>query len=256
MNSATSPFRGTWSSVRFEWTAAARILKVAVPSAINTLQSNLTFLALTALVAQFGTSAIAGYGMSGRMEYLLIPVIFGIGSALVPMVSTNTAAGQMDRVRQATRFGLMLGASAGALAGLSVAMYPENWVNLFSSDPDVRTAGVAYLQIVGPAYIAFGGGLVLFFVTQGSGRVLPSLIAGFTRLIIAAVGGYVTTRIWGMGLSSLYVCMASGLIAYGLVMLVVARTELQFFRQPSPDETRAKSRWDVRPSHPISEPGA
>ena len=84
---------------------ASRILRVAVPSAASTLLTNLTFIILTALVAPFGAEAIAGYGAGGRLEYLLIPIVFGVGSALVPLVAASDAAGDFGRVRRLTRAG-------------------------------------------------------------------------------------------------------------------------------------------------------
>ena len=56
--------------------------------------------------------------------------------------------------------------------------------------------------------------------------MLPPLAAGFTRLTVAAVGGYVATRVFGRGLPALDTVMAAGLVAYALVMVVVARREL------------------------------
>ncbi|MDB5309593.1 MAG: family efflux transporter [Gemmataceae bacterium] len=221
-----SPFRSAFAALRPDRRRTAAILSVAVPSALNTVQSNLTFLALTALVAPFGTAAIAGYGMGGRLEYLLIPVVFGVGSALVPLVGANSGAGNHARVRQATRAGLLLGAGAGAAVGLAAAAFPDGWMGLFTAEPGVLTTGRSYLRTVGPAYIGFGGGLALFFAAQGTGRVLQPLAAGFTRLTVAAAGGHLAVRVFGRGLDPLFVVMAAGLVVYGLVMVVVARREL------------------------------
>ena len=76
--------------------------RVAVPSAASTLLTNLTFILLTGLVAPFGTEAIAGYGAGGRLEYLLIPIVFGVGSALVPLVAASDGAGDFARVRRSS----------------------------------------------------------------------------------------------------------------------------------------------------------
>ena len=84
---------------------ASEILRVAVPSAVSTLMTNLTFIVLTALVAPFGAEAIAGYGAGGRLEYLLIPLVFGVGSALVPLVAASDGAGDDRRVGKLTRAG-------------------------------------------------------------------------------------------------------------------------------------------------------
>ena len=232
LRSEDLPFRSVFSALLPSRRHAAMILSVAVPSALNTVQSNLTFLALTALVAPFGAEAIAGYGMGGRLEYLLIPVVFGIGSALVPLVGANAGAGQHARAREATRAGLALGAGAGAIFGLTAAAFPGGWMGLFTVDVGVLGAGRSYLRIVGPAYAGLGAGLALFFAAQGTGRVLQPLVAGFTRLIVAAVGGYLATRVYRLGLSALFGVMAAGLAGYGLVMILVARRELGLVFSP------------------------
>jgi Na+-driven multidrug efflux pump len=227
-----SPFRPAFSALIPMRRHAATILRVAVPSALNTVQTNLSFLALTALIAPFGPAAIAGYGMGGRLEYLLIPIVFGVGSALVPLVGTNAGAGNHARVREATRAGLALGAGAGAIVGLAAAVFPGGWMGLFTDDMFVLAAGQSYLRIVGPAYAGLGAGLALFFAAQGTGRVLQPLAAGFTRLTVAAVGGYLATRVFGRGLAALYAVMAAGLVAYAIVMVFVARRELGLILDP------------------------
>src|SRR5215468_10191275 len=76
------------------------ILRVGLPGALNTVQTNLTVVVLTGLVGGFGTVALAGYGIGARLEYLQIPLVFGLGSALVTMVGTNIGAGQRARARR------------------------------------------------------------------------------------------------------------------------------------------------------------
>src|SRR5215475_5576494 len=81
------------------------ILRVGVPGALNTVMTNLTVVVLTGLVGGFGTMALAGYGIGARLEYLQIPLVFGLGSALVTMVGTNIGAGQRERALRAAFVG-------------------------------------------------------------------------------------------------------------------------------------------------------
>jgi putative MATE family efflux protein len=121
-----SPTRPKWQELVPRWRYAFEVLRVSVPSAANTLLTNLTFLILTALVAPFGTEATAGYGAAGRLEYLLIPLVFGVGSALVPLVAASDGAGDIGRVRKLTRAGAALGAGACGLVGFA-AWYSRCW---------------------------------------------------------------------------------------------------------------------------------
>src|SRR5437762_2971021 len=69
---------------RLRWPLFRDILAVGAVAAVTSLQTNLTVALATALVAgTSGTNAVAGYGTGVRLEYLLIPVIFGLGAPLL-----------------------------------------------------------------------------------------------------------------------------------------------------------------------------
>jgi putative MATE family efflux protein len=223
-----SPTRPGFRSLVPRWRYASEILRVSVPSAASTLVTNLTFIILTALVAPFGTEATAGYGAAGRLEYLLIPIVFGVGSALVPLVAASDGAGDIGRVRRLTRAGAVVGAGACGLVGFAAALFPSAWMGLFTSDPTVAGFGGAYLVRVGPAYAFLGLGLALYFAAQGRGRTARPLLATLTRLLVAGALGVLALRVFGWGIDCLFALMACGLVLYGMVMVAVMRRELGF----------------------------
>jgi putative MATE family efflux protein len=199
------------------------ILRVGLPGALNTVQTNLTVVVLTGLVGGFGPVALAGYGVGARLEYLLIPLVFGLGSALVTMVGTNIGAGQRAR---ALRVGFVGGAMAFALTetiGLTAALLPGAWMGLFTRDPDVIAAGSAYLHVVGPSYGFFGLGLALYFASQGAGRLLWPLVAGFLRLTLAALGGWAAIHWLGGGLSALSTVIALAFVLFGVTLMAAVK---------------------------------
>ena len=76
------------------WELFADILKVGVPGLVNTAITNLSVVLLTGIAGQFGPEAAIGYAMGARLEYIMQPVAFGFGTAIVAMVGTNWGAGQ------------------------------------------------------------------------------------------------------------------------------------------------------------------
>jgi Na+-driven multidrug efflux pump len=205
---------------------ACEILRISIPSAASTLLTNATFIVLTALVAPFGAEAIAGYGAGGRLEYLLIPIVFGVGSALVPLVAASDGAGDFERVRRLTRAGAALGAGACGLVGITAALFPSGWMGLFTTDDAVVAMGCSYLVRVGPAYAFLGLGLALYFAAQGRGRTAQPLLATLTRLLVAGSLGALGLGVLGWGIESLFALMACGLVMYGMVMVAEIRREL------------------------------
>ena len=213
------------SVVRFAWSRPrqalfADILRVGAVASVTVLQTTLTVALTTALVGGApggGGDAIAGYGTGVRLEYLLVPLVFGLGAPLVALVGTNIGAGQRAR---ALRVALTGGAIAFALAemiGVAAAVWPASWLGLFSDDPGMLATGAQYLRIVGPAYGFFGLGLALYFASQGAGRLLWPVLAGLVRLAIAVGGGWVGLRLTG-SLGALFAALALGLVAYGVIL--------------------------------------
>src|SRR5947207_14112963 len=76
------------------------ILRVGALASFSPLQTVLTVLILTRLVAGFGTEALAGYGIGARLEFLLIPIVFAVGVASVPMVGMAMGARDIERARR------------------------------------------------------------------------------------------------------------------------------------------------------------
>jgi MATE family, multidrug efflux pump len=203
---------------RLGWRLFREILRVGVPGSINTVQTNLTVVVLTGLVGGFGTTALAGYGLGARLEYLQIPLVFGLGSALVAMVGTNVGAGNLPRARRVAFVGAAMAFGLTETIGLLAAVAPHAWLGLFTGDAGVLAAGAVYLRIAGPSYGFFGLGLALYFASQGAGRLLWPLLAGFSRLVLAAAGGWVAIHWLGGGLPALATVMALAFVAFGATL--------------------------------------
>src|SRR5204862_2717109 len=124
------------------------------------------------LVGRSGPAAIAGYGTGSRLEYLLVPLVFGLGGPLVAMVGTNIGAGQRERALRTAWIGAGIAAGLTELIGLGAAALPRAWLTLFDTDPAMLDAGARYLRAVGPFYGLFGLGMALYFASQGAGRLL------------------------------------------------------------------------------------
>ena len=191
------------------------ILRVGLPGALNTVLTNSTVLLLTGIVGQFGTYALAGYGIGARLEYLQIPLVFGMGAALVAMVGTNVGAGRGQRAERVAWTGAALAAAATGAMGLWGALFPHAWLGLFTTEPEIVAAGSAYLRIVGPVYAFFGVGLALYFASQGAGRLTWPVTASVVRLAVAVGGGWLGGRVLGGGLTAVFAAMAVSLVLLG-----------------------------------------
>ncbi|WP_426303879.1 MATE family efflux transporter [Acidovorax facilis] len=206
----------TLAHIRFRWVLFKDILRVGLVGTVSTVATNVAIGVTTALVGGFGTAAIAGYGTASRLEYLLVPLVFGLGAPLVAMVGTCIGAGQRERALRATWIGAAMAFVMAEAIGLWAAAFPHAWLSLFNSDPAMLEAGALYLRTVGPVYGFFGLGLVLYFASQGAGRLLWPVIGNIVRLVVAVTGGWLALH-WGGGLAAVFAAQGVALVLYGVV---------------------------------------
>jgi len=191
------------------------ILKVGAVAAFSPLQSVLTVLILTKLVASFGTETLAGYGIGARLEFLLVPIVFAVGVASVPMVGMAIGARDVARARQVAWTAGGVATLALGVIGLVVAAVPGLWSELFTADPAVRAAANLYLRWAGPGFAFFGLGLALYFASQGSGKILTPVLAATVRLFVIAAGGWWLATI-GAPAWTIFALVGLSLVAYGV----------------------------------------
>ncbi len=200
--------------VPLRWLLFKDILRVGLLGAVSTLGTNLSIAIATALSGRFGEGAIAGYGTGARLEYLLVPLVFGLGAPLLAIVGTSIGAGDRERAMNAAWAGAGVAFLLTEAIGLLAAWAPDRWLLLFGSDPAMLEAGSQYLRLVGPCYGLFGVGLVLYFASQGAGRLFWPVLGNLVRLVVAGGGGWLALH-WGSSLAHVFAAQGAALVVYG-----------------------------------------
>jgi Na+-driven multidrug efflux pump len=213
--SGRSRLKLNFAAFRFQRDMFIGILKVGAISCLSPLQTVLTILIFTKILAGFGTEVLAGYGMGSRLEFLLVPIAFAFGVASVPMVGMAMGAGLVARARRvawtaAAAAGLTLG-----LIGLIVAVDPKLWVSLFTSDRGVTAAAYSYFALAGPAFGFFGVGVCLYFSSQGAAKVGGPVLAGTARLLLVGLGGWWLASS-GAPAWTLFALVGAAMVVFGL----------------------------------------
>jgi putative MATE family efflux protein len=223
LRSRNSPLHLSFDLRRIRWRLLRDILRVGGLSAIGTIQMNLTVAIVTGMVGRYGTDAVAGYGIASRLDYLLIPLLFGIGTGALTMVGTNIGAKNYERARRIAWTAAAVAALVTETIGLAAASVPHGWLGLFSDDPAVLATGTLYFRTVAPFYGLIGLGMLLYFSGQGAGRVFWPVMAGLARLLIAGLGGWLIVTQFGLGLDALFVAVAMAAIAFGGITAVATK---------------------------------
>jgi putative MATE family efflux protein len=207
--------------LRLERRLFSEILKVGVPMSLAPVLNNAALSTLTAYAGLLSVTSLAAFGAAVRLEYLLYPLNFGLGAAVLAMVGTNIGARRFARAARIAWTAVGLSACVMAAVGLVAIGSPGTWMRLFTDDPAILAEAAPYLAIVGFAY-PFVAGNVLMSAFQAT-RQPQWPLAGMTcRLLVVVLGGWITHSLQA-GLVGLAVVTALGLAVWAAVQAIAFR---------------------------------
>src|SRR5215475_1620208 len=220
--SGRSRLKLNFGSFAFQRDMFLDILKVGAVSCLSPLQTVLTIVIFTKILAGFGTVVLAGYGMGSRLEFLLVPIAFAFGTASIPMVGMAMGASLVVRARRVAWIAATAAAVVVGVIGMIVAINPGLWISLFTSDAGVTDAANSYFHWAGPGFGFFGAGICLYFSSPGAAKVLGPVLAGTIRLVLVAAGG------WWLAASgaqawTLFALVGTAMVVFGLSTVLSVR---------------------------------
>ena len=193
-----------------------KLIKSGSLASCQSLMTIALTLFCTTIIGMFGTNWTAGFGIAIRLELLLIPIIFGIGGALIAIVGANVGANKFQRAIQMTWKGTSFSVIIVGGVGLFFSIYPDVWSGLFTNDLQTKVTAKTYLNLVAPFYAFFALGLGLYFVCQAFNTLFWPVVGTFLRLFYVVI---LTLIFFYNNVASpylLFFTMSSGLIIYGL----------------------------------------
>jgi len=194
-----------------------RILAVGTVACVLATLANLTTILVTAQLRSHGVVAVAAYGIAARLEFLVVPLAFGVGSALTALVGRAVGGGDWPTARRTAWVGGLLSFAVTGVIGLGVGLVPLGFAQLFTRDAAVADIAARALGFTGPAFGGFGLGMAMYFASMGAGRMRWPVLAALARIGLAVGGGWWLANVAGLGLEGHFIGVALGITAYGAI---------------------------------------
>lgn len=199
------------------------ILKVGLPTAIQMVVVNISYLLITGMLNNFGISVVAASGVGLKINTFAGMPCWAIGQAVTAMVGQNIGANDIERVKKATKVGLYLNILITFIAVVMVQLLAEQIIMLFESEnPDVIKDGVLYLRIccgINSLIYAVMYTFDSFAIGIGSANVAminALLDAVFVRLSVS----WILTFVIHVGFTGIYIGQAVSPILPAIVGLI------------------------------------
>lgn len=153
-----------------------RALGIGLPASVEQATRTFGSLVLMSLVAQFGTQALAAFGMGTRLMSLFFSPIMGLSVATAAVVGQNIGANRMDRAEATGRLCAWLG--FGLLTALGLLLLPAApfiMRAMSPGDPEVVRLSTQFVYVVAPFLGVMAVPQALLGVFRGAGSTRQSM---------------------------------------------------------------------------------
>jgi putative MATE family efflux protein len=213
---------------------------IGFPTFIQQTIISLSVAFVTVFVNRFGADATAAFGITGRIESLVVMPAIAMLVAVSTLTAQSIGAGKLHAIPVIYKWGLLINTPVIALICLVSVLFPDAVMHLFVSDEKVIAIGVHYLRIAGWAYLL----LISIFVTNGlligtknamMVMVFSLISLGFFRIPLAAILSKTSLGLTGIWIAIAFSFFVNALL--GFLFYISGRWKKNAVQSGSVNET-------------------
>lgn len=207
----TNPyFRIARSDLSVSMRMIYQVVRLGVPMSIQFALIAISTMALQRVVNSFGTTVVAAFTATNRIEQLIHQPYITLATSLSTFSGQNYGAQKNDRVYTGYKTGVIIMVSFTALLILIMQLFGKAIASLFVSDYEVIMLGARGLKITSLFYLALGMIYVIRGVLTGIGDAFFSLFNGIVEVIGRFTVPILLTSYLGIGESGIW--LATGIV--------------------------------------------
>ena len=160
-----------------------RIMHVGIPSMASSLVTPLTTGFITWQVAQFGQEAVAGFGVSSRVEGISLMALMALSAAVTPFTGQNYGAKLYERVSGGMRYAYRWSMAYGMIVAI-IMLFASSYIGaMFTDDAKAITTVTMHLGLVPWSYGFLGMSMVSVSAFNAVGKPTPGMLVSMSRTI-------------------------------------------------------------------------
>ena len=160
------------------------VLHIGIPAMITNAIIPVSSGIVVAMIATYGTDAVAGYGIAMRIEPIFLIPFYALSAVTSPFFGQNIGSGKFDRLFEARRVIAYFCLGFGLVLAIILAVIAKPLTGLFTDSDSIRLVAVQYLWIVAFSYGAYGLVMSMNSSFNGMGKPFPGVVISACRVII------------------------------------------------------------------------
>lgn len=194
-----------------------RIIRIGFFASLQGILRNSSRLVLMPIIASYETFAVAAYGISMRLQMIVMMPAFGLATAASTLVGQNLGAKEPKRAERTAWITVGIGAAIMIFLGIIYIILPKTILGIFNKDPGVIKVGVTCLRIMAVSYGFIGLAIILSRALNGAGDTVSPMVTTAIGLLGLRVGLSLLFS-WKLGLIGIWIGIASSSVIQGLMV--------------------------------------
>jgi putative MATE family efflux protein len=141
-------YRFSFRDLRIDGPILSRIFAIGLPAGIQSIITSFSNVFVQSYVNYFGSVVIAGWTCYNKLDQFIILPMQSMAMASTTFVSQNVGAHKMKRADEGTWTCIRLTLAITLVIASLLWVFSPQATRLFSSDPEVIAAGVAFLRAI------------------------------------------------------------------------------------------------------------
>ena len=175
------------SSFRIDAEKVKLLIRIGLPSSVQSFVTNLSFLMMTTITNGFGVAASAAVAVCGKFNSFGIMPAIAMSSSVSSVAAQNIGAGQHDRAVEALKAGLKISIVIGLAVFAFTQLCPQLILKMFNAEADVMAYGETYLRAFSFDYLIVPFVFCINGLMLGAGHSMFSLINNMLSAILLRV---------------------------------------------------------------------
>jgi len=207
-------FRGTsrlhlsLNGYRPDPTVLWHLLKTGAPASVTGAERSIAQLLLIGFVSPYGSTTLAAFALTRRIEMLAMMGAMGLGQSAGVMVGQNLGAGKPDRAKKSVLWALLFVLGINVAVSSLMLAFPRAFLSIFNGDAALLDEAVQWLRIQVLGYFVMGVGMVYAQSYNTAGDTLVPMVVTLVS-------------IWGVQQPLAVLLPRAGLNEFGIAWAVV-----------------------------------
>lgn len=163
------------------------LLKIGIPTSVQNVVTNISFLVMTTLVNSISVNASAAVGVVGKFNSFAILPAIAIGSSISAVAAQNIGAGRQDRAKHTMNIGMAMAIGVSLIIFALAQAFPGQILSLFNDDAEMITAGIEYMRVFSFDYIIAPFVFCLTGLITAAGHTKMALLTSLSSSLLIRI---------------------------------------------------------------------